>query len=444
MLLSADEVKAIADRVLVRSGADACTISMRGGEETTLRFARNSATTNASIGSVQLTIDSHIGGRTGSVTVTSLDEAALAEAIARSEDIARRLPVNPEYMAPLGPQSYEAAATYEGLRTAADATPLAEAAATVIRLGGERNVDVSGNAMAGCGFAAMATSAGLFAYDRHGKAALTVTARNAADSWSGWAGASDASFPRIDAARIGIRAAEKAHHDVPPVDLEPGRYTVILEPAAVAELMSFMLWAMDARSAEEGRSFLARKGGGTKLGERLFDAKITVSSDPADPVIPGPVFGRDGLPHRRSIWIDHGIVRTLFRSRYWAARTGETPIPPPHGFAIAGGNVSIDEMIKSTKRGLLVTRFWYTNLVDPQTLVVTGLTRDGNFFIENGRIVAPARNLRFNESAVALFGRVAALGSTERVWWEANGGGGICAPPLLAEEFTFSSKSSGI
>jgi len=443
MLLSADEVKAIADRILARSGADACTISMRGGEETTLRFARNSATTNASIGSVQVTIDSHIGARTGSVTVTSLDEAALAEAIARSEDIARRLPVNPEYMAPLGPQSYQAA-TSEDLRAAADATPLAEAAATAIRRGGERNVDVSGNAMAGSAFMAMATSAGLFAYDRHGKAALTVTARNAIDSWSGWAGASDASFPRIDAARIGSRAAEKADHDVPPLDLEPGRYTVILEPVAVAELMGFVLWAMDARSAEEGRSFLARKGGGTKLGETLFDTKITVSSDPADPAIPGPVFGSDGLPHRRSIWIDRGIVRTLFQSRYWAARTAENPIPPPPGFVIAGGDVSIDEMIKGTKRGLLVTRFWYTNLVDPQSLVVTGLTRDGNFFIENGRIVAPARNLRFNESAVALFGRVAALGPTERVWWEANGGGGICAPPLLAEQFTFSSKSSGI
>ena len=109
-----------------------------------------------------------------------------------------------------------------------------------------------------------------------------------------------------------------------------------------------------------------------------------------------------------------------------------------------GGGTSIDEMIKDVKRGLLVTRLWYTNLVDPRSLGVTGLTRDGNFLIENGRIVAPARNLRFNESAVALFAKVSALGPTERVWWDVSGGSGVCAPAMLATEFTFSSRSSGI
>jgi predicted Zn-dependent protease len=233
-------------------------------------------------------------------------------------------------------------------------------------------------------------------------------------TWSGWSGKSETRFDWLDTARLGKRAIDKAAHNAIPLDLDPGKYTVILEPAAVADLVWWVLRMMDARSAEEGRSFLSRKGGGTRLGEALFDEKVTVYSDPNDPIAPEPVFGEDGLPQRRTVWIDGGIVRNLVRSRFWAKKTGREPVARPRSFVMAGGSASIDQMIRDTRRGILVTRVWYTNLVDPRSLLLTGLTRDGNFFIENGRIVAPARNLRFNESAIELLTNVAAVGPSER------------------------------
>jgi predicted Zn-dependent protease len=134
-------------------------------------------------------------------------------------------------------------------------------------------------------------------------------------TWSGWSGKSETRFDWLDTARLGKRAIDKAAHNAIPLDLDPGKYTVILEPAAVADLVWWVLRMMDARSAEEGRSFLSRKGGGTRLGEALFDEKVTVYSDPNDPIAPEPVFGEDGLPQRRTVWIDGGIVRNLVRSR---------------------------------------------------------------------------------------------------------------------------------
>jgi predicted Zn-dependent protease len=229
-----------------------------------------------------------------------------------------------------------------------------------------------------------------------------------------------------------------------PLDLEPGDYTVVLEPVAVAELAFWALSAMDARAAEEGRSFYARPGGGTLLGDKVFDEKVTIRIDPADPLAPEGGVGWEGVPHRARAFIDKGVVTTLYRSRAWAQKTNAEAIPFARNFVMEGGDAPLDDLIRSVKRGVLVTRIWYENMVDPRTLLLTGLTRDGNFLIENGRVTAPVRNMRFNQRLGELFANVAALGKTERVWRAAGGGGTAAAPPMLAEKFHFSSKSSGI
>jgi predicted Zn-dependent protease len=182
----------------------------------------------------------------------------------------------------------------------------------------------------------------------------------AVGTWSGWSGKSETRFDWLDTARLGKRAIDKAAHNAIPLDLDPGKYTVILEPAAVADLVWWVLRMMDARSAEESRSFLSRKGGGTRLGEALFDEKVTVYSDPNDPIAPEPVFGEDGLPQRRTVWIDGGIVRNLVRSRFWAKKTGREPVARPRSFVMAGGSAPIDQMIRDTRRNILVTRVWYS------------------------------------------------------------------------------------
>ncbi len=444
MFLSPAEAKQITDRLLGTSRAESCVVTINGGDRTNLRFARNNATTNGSHGTLSVAITANFGGRSGSASVNGLDIEALTQAQARAEEIARLAPVNPEFMPPLGAQSYAAGKGYDEPSANIRSGQLAAAAKTIIEQARGRNIDAAGYGETGRGFSAMATSAGLFAYDRNTQSRFAITARNQAGTWSGWAGGLDTRFDRLDASAIGARAIGKAAYDTAPVDLDPGKYTVILEPSAVADLVSLLLWNLDARSADEGRSFLAKKGGGTKLGEKLFHENVTISSDPDDPVVPEPVYSMDGLPQKRTVWVEAGVVRNLVYSRFWAQKMGREPVPGSQSFTMRGGPTSIEEMIKDTKRGVLVTRLWYIREVDPQTLLLTGLTRDGNFLIENGRITAPARNFRFNESPVAMLSNIVAMGPSERTHGGEVDGGAFAAPPLLVKDFTFSSKSSGI
>jgi predicted Zn-dependent protease len=444
MFLSPEDAKAIAEGLIARSGADACVVKIDGGEDASLRFARGAATTNIATSETSLRISSHIGARIGSVTTTRLDDAALEAARRRSEEIARMLPVDPEYVAPLGPQRYDVSARYDDNAGALDLAALAAQAAQVIAEGARTGVDTFGCASSARRFEALATSAGLFAYERRSEIDLSATARNTSDRWSGWAGAHEFFGARLDAQSIARRACAKAAHDAEPVDLEPGDYTVILEPVAVAELAFWVMSAMDARAADEGRSFYARAGGGTRVGEKIFDEKLTIRVDPADPLAPEAGVGWEGVPHRARAFIDRGVASTLYRSRAWAQKTDAEPVPFARNFIVEGGDASLDDMIRSVKRGVLVTRIWYENMVEPKNLLLTGLTRDGNFLIENGRIVAPARNLRFNQRLGELFANIVALGKTERTWRAAGGGGAAAAPPMLVEKFHFSSRSSGI
>lgn len=442
MMLSPDEAKAIAAKIIDRSGAEACTVSVSGGDKRNFRFARNEGTTNGAVSSVSVTIESSFGKRTGSASVDSLDEGALDEARLRSEEIARLTPENPEYMPPLGPQAYEPeGARYDAGTASIQASGLAHAAANAIAEGRNHQVGIAGFIEAGGGFRALCNSAGLFAYDRGSSAKLTVTARHTRRAWSGWAGAAENRFLALDPQALGERAASKALFPGEAADLDPGTYTVILEPAATAELVQLLVYGMAARSADEGRSFLSKPGGGTKLGERLLSEAVTITSDPASAEAPDTLFGPDGVPKRRTVWFERGVAKTMSYSRFWAQKMGREPVPFAFNLSMAGGAVPIEDMIRSVKRGILVTRLWYVNVVDPRTLLCTGMTRDGNFLIENGKITRPALNLRFNESPLSALSKIEAVGPAER---PGGGWGMVSAPPLLISEFTFSSRSSGI
>jgi len=443
MFLAADDAKILGDKILSRSNADACAVSIDGGEDNSLRFARGSATTNLTASKLRLRISSHIGGRIGSVTTTQIDDDALTAAIKRSEELAAMLPVDPDYVSPLGPQSYEESQRFDAQTCGVRLDALARLAAQTIEESGRLDVDAFGCANSALRFEALATSSGLFAYEPRSEIDLSVTARNRADAWSGWAGAHDYRAAQLNAHNVARRACEKAAWNAAPVDLEPGAYTVILEPEATAELAYWLLAAMDSRAAEEGRSFFSKAGGGSLIGESLFDPNLTIRIDPNDPRAPEGAFDHEGLPHRKRFFIENGVAITLRRSRVWAQKTQSEPIPFGRNFLVDGGKTTQDEMIRSIKRGVLVTRLWYTNMVEPKSLLLTGLTRDGNFLIENGRIVAPARNLRFNQRLGDLFKRLLAIGPTERTW-RAAGDGAPAAPPIMVEAFNFSSKSSGI
>jgi predicted Zn-dependent protease len=230
------------------------------------------------------------------------------------------------------------------------------------------------------------------------------------------------------------------------VAIEPGRYTVILEPTAVGNLVQLVAFQFSARSADEGRSFFTKPGGGTKIGMKVVDERVTLTSDPSDPDAPATPFTPEGLPVPTTTWIENGVVKNLAYDRYWAQKQGKAPTPFGGTLRMSGGHTSIEEMIAATSRGILVTRFWYIRPVDPRTILYTGLTRDGTFLIENGKLTRAVKNLRYNESPIFMLNNLEAMGRPVRVSASEAGGPGlaIVVPPIKVRDFSFTSLSDAV
>ena len=239
------------------------------------------------------------------------------------------------------------------------------------------------------------------------------------------------------------RAIDKARLSRNPVAIEPGRYTVVLEPQAVADLVQLISFYADARSADEGRSPFSRQGGGNKIGERIVNTQVTLYSDPQDAQLLAQPWDGEGFPIGRQLWIENGVLKQLTYSRFWAKKQGRAATGFPTSIKMAGGTSSLDEMIRSTPRGILVTRLWYLREVDPRTILYTGLTRDGTFLIENGRVSKAIRNLRFNDSPLFMLNNLETLGRPERVAGT-EAGGAVVMPALKVRDFSFTSLSEAV
>jgi predicted Zn-dependent protease len=199
-----------------------------------------------------------------------------------------------------------------------------------------------------------------------------------------------------------------------------------------------MAGALQARAAEEGRSAFAKGGGATKLGEKIVDERVTLLSDPADPLILAAPFDGDGMPLGRQAWITRGVLSQLAYTRYWASRKGKTATGGAGSLRLEGGTESLDQLIAGTQRGVLVTHCWYIRAVDQRTLVYTGLTRDGTFLIENGKIARPVKNFRFNDSPLFMLNNLEAIGRPVRT------ASGDAMPPIRVRDFHFTSLSDAV
>ncbi len=221
---------------------------------------------------------------------------------------------------------------------------------------------------------------------------------------------------------------------------------MILEPQAVGDLVQLVAFYLDARQADEGRSPFVKKDGGNKIGEKIVDERVTIFSDPNDPQLLSQPFDGQGLPLARQVWIENGVLKQLTYSRFWAKKQGKTPTGFPQSLKMAGGTTSLDEMIRSTPRGILVTRFWHIRLVDPQTVLLTGLTRDGTFLIEQGRLKYAIKNFRFNETPVKMLNNIEAMSPTVRITGSERFGAGnpVLAPALKVRDFAFTSLSDAV
>ena len=451
MSYSRDEVKQVTDKVLDMCKADAVEVRFSGGERAATRFANSSITANLIEHDQEVSITVYYGQKTASATTHQFDDASLKRTIEQVQELAKRKPDNPELM-PLvkPPQNYvevEAA-----LPSAVNFGP-AERAKMV-----KASTDIcEKKGVLGAGYIpklhwtdAIANSEGLFGYFRYAEASFILTCRTPDQTGSGWAGTTGMKqVENIDASALTEVASDKALRSRKPRALEPGNYTVVLEPRPAARFLSLMLGSLNARAAEEGRSFMSGKERGTtRLGEKVFGDNVTLRSEIGNPILRQTPIGQDGLAAKSVTWVEKGVVKNLFYDRYWAQQQKKEPTATQPGMSLVmeGGAATVQEMIKSTKRGLLVSFFWYIRGVDNQTLLNTGMTRDGLFLIENGEIVGPVQNFRWNESPAAGFNNISMLGRAVPMHTgEAyDNPGTALVPAMKIEDFTMTSISPAV
>jgi predicted Zn-dependent protease len=444
--LSRAECEAIAKQLLSFATADETRVTISSGVTGNTRFAVNQISTAGDSYDNVVVVSSTFGRRSANAVTNKLDAASLKAVVERAEALAKLAPEDPEAMPELGPQQY--AETPGWNEATATMTPAARAAAVraVTEQAAAAGLQSTGYIETNAGSFALANNKGLFAYRRQTSSAMTTTVRTPDGTGSGWAGAADNDWSKIAPAALGSRAVQKARGSMNPVAVEPGRYTVVLEPTAVGNLVQLIMGSLNARNADEGRSFFSKPGGGTKIGMKVVDERVTIFSDPMDPQAPGAPFTGDGLPTKRNVWIGNGVVKTLNYDRYWAQQKGVEPTASGGGLVMLGGDASLDDLIASTERGLLVTRLWYIRPVNPRTILFTGLTRDGTFLIENGKVTRPVKNMRWNESPIFMLNNLEAMGRAVRVSSSEDGSPGmpVVVPPLKARDFNFTSLSDAV
>jgi predicted Zn-dependent protease len=437
MILDERQARQLIEKTLALAAADEARVNLSGGRTRNTRVAVNSITTCGDRDDFSVAVTAYFGKRHATASASEFDDASLKRLVETAEDMARVAPEDPEYVPELGPQQYLPIRPYFDTTAKARAELGVEVARSAIEPAVKKGLTVAGYLEFAHGFAAIGNNKGLFGYYQSTDASYSVTARTPDGAGSGWAATNSRDISELDFAKASRRAIEKAEASRNPETLQPGVYPVILEPAAVAEFIAWAVWSMNARNADEGRSFYAKAGGGNKIGEKIAGDNVTMLSDPTRPEIFGAPFAGDGLPAKPYVWIESGVLRRLFYDRYWAQKQAKEPTGWPSNLIISGNSHSLDELIRSTDRAILVTRFWYIRSLDPQTLLVTGLTRDGVFWVEGGEIRHSVRNFRFNETPIAVLSKVTGMTRPMRVE-------NALVPAIRASEFTFSSLSDAV
>ncbi|TKB44349.1 TldD/PmbA family protein [Thalassotalea mangrovi] len=442
-ILSEQKAKELLTKVIGFSKADEVECNLDGQVGGNIRYARNTVSTAGEQSDLVLAVQSTFGKRTGVATINEFDDASLQKVVERSEELAKLAPENPEYMPLFGKQKYLDTKTYFDSTAKVSPADRAQAADDSIKPSIKNELTASGFLEETVGFTAIMNNKGLFAYNKSSNVDFTATIRTNDGKGSGWVTRDYSDYSLLDTKKASAIAMQKAMDSVEAKELEPGKYTVILEPAASVGLLGNMMNAFDQRSADEGRSFLSNKlkdgetGPKNKLGQKMFDERVNIYSDPQHQLAPSAPFAGNGHALTKMDWVKDGVIANMPNTPFWAKKSETDYIPRPNAYVMEGGDQSLEDMIKNTRRGILVTRLWYIRSLDPQTLLYTGLTRDGTFYIENGKIKYPIKNFRFNESPIVMLNNIEALGKPERI-------NGSMVPPMKIRDFTFSSLSDAV
>ncbi len=432
---TAGTIQQLVEQALALSSASGCLVIGEERTEANLRWAGNSLTTNGQMHSRRLTVisivDGPAGTRSGVVSraVTGADE--LAALVAASETAARAASPADDAAPLVEPyphaDDWDAPAAGTGIEVFADfalglGRAFAAAAASDRLLYGFAEQVVTSTFLA--------SSTGLRRRHDQPTGRLELNAKSGDLTRSAWAGAQTRDWTDIDVDAMTADLAKRLDWSANRIELPAGRYETVLQPSAVADLMIYLYGTTSSRDAEEGRNVFAASGGRTRIGESLSPLGLTLRSDPAAhglQALPFQVVTQSGMesvfdngaPVEPVRWIDDGVLANLQRTRNWAGRTGQPHVPLVDNLILeaapeaAGATKSLDELIAGTERGLLVTCLWYIRTVDPETLLLTGLTRDGVYLIEDGQVRGVVNNFRFNESPVGLLSRITEVGATE-------------------------------
>jgi predicted Zn-dependent protease len=443
-MLNRDDAIKICETVLAHAkaaGAEDASVSLSDSVESHARLADNRVTTSGRADDIDITATVWVGKRRGATTVNDSSAAALQQLANDAVQIARLSPVQREYVPTLGPLQYGDDRGYAAATANLDLAARAKSLQAVLDSCRAQKVTGAGFHTTRVSATAAATANGNRRYFRSTRADFSVTARTPDGTGSGYFSGDHFDISRLDVPHIATQAINKAITSRQPQPIEPGNYPVILEPQAVADLIGTLTGAFDARSAEEGRSAFSARDGKTRLGEQMFNDRINLYSDPANPVLPAAPVTDEGIPAARLSLIKGGVIENFRYTRYWAEQKKRDATPGPVNYILDSTQppTPIDEMIKGMQRGLLISRFWYVRLVDPRTLVLTGLTRDGLWWIENGQVKNPVRNLRFNQSVLGMLAprNVEAIGTPQRL-------APYVVPALRLGSFTFTSVSDAI
>jgi predicted Zn-dependent protease len=451
-MYSREEVKAITDKVLNMADAETAQVNFSGGERSATRFANSTITVNLVQFDRQVSLTVYDGNRSGSASTRELDDASLQEMVEEAKANAAKARETPDPPDLLGPQEY---------------VPVDAALPSGVNFGpaerarmARQSIDLSDKmGTIGSGYIpkihqtnCTVNTKGLFAYYQVAEASFILTCRTPAGDGSGWAGITGVKDTDvIDAVELTRIASDKALKSRSPKALEPGRYTVILEPRANARFLSLMTGLFNARQVESplGRNYLTgEKPGTNRIGEQVFSKLVTLRSDVGNPILRQSPIGTDDLPAKSVTWVENGVLKNLAYDRQWAERQKQamTTVGVNNHLVMEGTDQSVEDIIKTTRRGLLVTFFWYIRGVDNETLLNTGMTRDGLFLIENGEIVGPVQNFRWNMSPIVGYNNVTAVGrpTPMHMGESYDGGNTALIPPVRMEDFLMTSVSPAV
>lgn len=429
------------ETIIQQSTAEGVVLNLQARESALSRFSENQLSQNIQKNTLNLTVTSYWGRRSASASTTELDEESIRETLQRSENLARLAPEDPEWVPLLEPQTYSQrqpgfAPSTANFSPVARGKIIQQISAQAQKAG----VESSGTLSTNVSLEAIANSRGLRAAAKTTTADFSITAR--IEDGSSWGPCTAIDIEELPFSHLTEQVITQALASRNPRPIEPGTYPVILQPSAFASLLPWVVSGLNARSADEGRSFMSRFNEqgeviGNRLGEQLFSPLVEIYRQPSHPSLQAPNFGSDGLPNQDLTLVAGGVPQTLSYSRYWAEKQGTKPNGNFYPIFMPGSAKTLLELIADTERAILITRAWYVRYVNPRTLEVTGMTRDGTFWVENGKIAYPIKNLRFNQSLPELLAQIEALSQVQRV-------GGLVVPGVKVKAFGFSSVTDSV